>query len=222
MNLSVQSSDGHLLTLYVARPGTTPRGVVVVLQEIFGVNSHIRKVADTYAQEGYLAIAPALFDRVDRGYEAGYTQEDVVSGVERMKQLNFDNALLDVQAALSLAPPDTRSAVVGFCFGGTVAWLAAARLPSLAAAVCYYGGGIPGFVGEKPQCSTLLHFGEMDVSLPADKARHVAALHPQAESHFYDAGHGFNCDQRGSFDSAAASLAMERTKFFLHTHIGTR
>ncbi|MBO9354902.1 dienelactone hydrolase family protein [Bordetella petrii] len=214
-----KAADGHEFSVYVAQPEGQPRGALVVVQEIFGVNDHIRAVADAYAAAGYLAIAPALFDRVRTGYEAGYSQPEVTAGVEIMKQLNFDDALLDVKAVLDSVPAGTKAGIVGYCYGGTVAWLAACRLPSLGAAVCYYGGGIPNFANEAPQCATMLHFGNQDQSLPVDKARLVAKQHPQVISHFYEAGHGFNCDQRGSYEPDSAKLAFDRTREFLGQHL---
>lgn len=215
MKDTLNADDGHKLAAYIAQPAGTPKGAVVVVQEIFGVNSHIRAVADGYAAAGYWAIAPALFDRVQPGYESGYTQEEVGRGVEIMKKLDFANVLLDVQAAMKHAPAGLKRGVVGYCYGGTVAWLAASRLPGLSAAVCYYGGAIPNFAEEMPKCPTMLHFGNEDQSLPVDKAHAVAKGHPDAVAHFYDAGHGFNCDQRGSYNQAAADLALKRTLEFL-------
>ncbi len=215
MNQTLTASDGHSFNAYIAQPPGDPKGLIILIQEIFGVNSHIRSVADGYAQAGYLVVAPALFDRVQRNYEAGYSQDEVGKGVEIMKQLSFENALLDVQAAAASAPKKLKSAIVGYCYGGTVAWLVACKLHGLSAAVCYYGGGIPGFSTEKPRCPTMLHFGTKDQSLPVEKARSVADEHPEVVAYFYDAGHGFNCDQRGSYDESSASLARERTLAFL-------
>ena len=216
---TLHATDGHSLSAHVARPAGTPKGYIVVVQEIFGVNSHVRSVADRYAQAGYVAIAPALFDRVQRGYESGYSQPEVAAGVELMKQLSFDNALLDVQAALAARPADLAVGIVGYCYGGTVAWLAARRQQGLAAAACYYGGGIPGFIDERPACPTMLHFGIQDQSLPVEKAQEVAQRHPQVASFFYEAGHGFNCEQRSSYDEAAAAQAQERTLAFFGQHL---
>jgi carboxymethylenebutenolidase len=219
MKDTLKAADGHNLAAYVAQPAGKPKGAVVVVQEIFGVNSHIRAVADGYAAAGYLAIAPALFDRVQRDYESGYSQDEIGRGVEIMKKLDFGNALLDVEAALNHAPAGLKRGIVGYCYGGTVAWLAACRLPSLAAAVCYYGGAIPNFIDESPKCPTMLHFGNEDQSLPVEKAHQVVQRHSDAIAHFYDAGHGFNCDQRGSYNQAAAELALKRTLEFLGQHL---
>lgn len=216
----LEAHDGHALDAYVAEPAGRPRGLVVVVQEIFGVNSHIRSVADGYAADGYLAIAPAMFDRVQKGYEAGYTQPEIAAGVEIMKRLDWDQAMLDVQAAMAHGKAAGKAGIMGYCWGGAVAWLASARLPALAAAVCYYGGAIPNYVNEKPRCPVTLHFGETDASIPLAKAKDVAAKHPEATTHYYPAGHGFNCDQRGSYHEPSARQARERTLAFFREHLG--
>lgn len=218
--IQVQAADGHTLDAYSASPAGDPRGLVVVVPEIFGVNGHIRSVADGYAADGYLAIAPAMFDRVQRKYEAGYTQPDIGAGVEIMKKISWDQAVLDVQAAVEHGKAAGKAGVVGYCWGGAVAWMAAARIKSLAAASCYYGGAIPSLIAERALCPVQFHFGETDQSIPLEKAKEVVAAHPEAESHFYPAGHGFNCDQRGSFHEPSAKLARERTLAFFGRHLG--
>jgi carboxymethylenebutenolidase len=218
--IELKAADGHAFQAYLAEPATRPRGGIVVVQEIFGVNRHIRAVADGYAADGYLTIAPALFDRVHRGYESGYTQPEIQAGVALMQRVSWDDAIRDVSAALEAVKHAGETGIVGFCWGGAVTWLAAARVPGLAAAVPYYGGAIPSLANEHPRCPTMLHFGEKDASLPVAQARAVAAAHPDVTAHFYDAGHGFNCDQRGSYDEPAAKLARERTLEFFRKHVG--
>ncbi|MGZ8254958.1 MAG: dienelactone hydrolase family protein [Burkholderiaceae bacterium] len=218
--IELKAADGHAFQAYLAEPTARPRGGIVVVQEIFGVNSHIRAVADGYAADGYLTIAPALFDRVHRGYESGYSQPEIEAGVALMQKVSWDDAIRDVSAAVETVKHAGETGIVGFCWGGAVAWLAAARVPGLAAAVPYYGGAIPSLASEQPRCPTMLHFGEKDASLPIEKARAVAAAHPDVTAHFYDAGHGFNCDQRGSHDEAAAELARERSLEFFRKHVG--
>jgi carboxymethylenebutenolidase len=218
--VELKAADGHTFSAYVAEPSGPPRGGIVVVQEIFGVNSHIRSIADGYAKDGYLAVAPAIFDRVQRGYETGYEQADVQKGMEFVGKLNFDDVLKDVAAAVESAKGAGRVGLVGFCYGGTVAWLAAAKVQGLAAAVGYYGGFIPNFIDSTPRVPTLLHFGEHDTHPSPEGARKTLAAHPEVTGHFYDAGHGFNCDQRGSFNAAAAKLARERTLEFFRTHVG--
>jgi carboxymethylenebutenolidase len=218
--IELNASDGHKLAAYRADPAGKPRGGVVVIQEIFGVNSHIRSVADGYAADGYLAIAPAMYDRAQRGYETGYAQEDIQAGVAIMQKLNWDNTMLDVKAALEAVKAAGKVGIVGYCWGGTVAWVAAARVAGLACAAPYYGGSIPNFIGEKPKCPVMFHFGEQDQSITLEQAKKVAAAHPEASTHYYPAGHGFNCDQRDSYNAASAKLARERTVEFFRKHIG--
>jgi len=218
--LSLKAADGHSFDAYVAEPAGTPRGAVIVVQEIFGVNSHIRSVADGYAAEGYLAIAPALFDREQRGYQSGYSEGDIAAGFEVMKKMQWDNVVKDIAATLERAKAAGKVGIVGYCWGGAVSWVAAARVPGLAAASCYYGGAIPGVADLQPQCPVMFHWGEADGSIPLATAQEVSARHPTAASHFYAAGHGFNCDQRGSFDAASAELARERTLAFFRQHVG--
>ena len=218
--IELKAADGHTFDAYRAQPKGKPRGALVVVQEIFGVNSHIRSVTDGYAAEGYLAIAPAMYDRVKRNYDTGYTQEDIQAGVAIMQKLNWDQTMLDAKAAIDAAKPAGKVGIVGYCWGGTVAWVAAARLSGLACAAPYYGGAIPNFIAEQPKCPVMFHFGEQDHSITLEQAKKVAAAHPGATTHYYPAGHGFNCDQRGSYDAASAKLARERTVQFLRTHLG--
>ena len=218
--IDLKAADGHAFKAYLAEPAGTPRGAIVVVPEIFGVNSHIRSVADGYAADGYLTIAPALFDRAQRGFESGYSQPEIQAGIALMQNVSWDQATTDVQAAIDAVRHSGRVGIVGYCWGGAVSWVAAARVPGLAAAVPYYGGAIPSLNGEQPKCPTMLHFGESDASIPLDKARAVAAAHPDVTTHFYAAGHGFNCDQRGSYDAAAATLARARTLEFFRKHVG--
>ena len=218
--IELKAGDGHAFQAYLSEPPVRPRGGIVVVQEIFGVNSHIRSVADGYAADGYLTIAPALFDRVQRGYESGYSQPEIQAGIALMQKVSWDDALKDIGAAVEAVKHAGEVGVVGYCWGGAVTWLAAARIPGLAAAVPYYGGAIPSLNNEQPKCPTMLHFGETDASLPIDKARAVAAAHPDVTTHYYAAGHGFNCDQRGSHDESAATTARERTLEFFRKHVG--
>ena len=219
-NVELSASDGHRLDAYVAEPAGKPRGAIVVIQEIFGVNSHIRAVADGFAADGYRAVAPAMYDRVQRKYETGYNPPDIQAGLDIRKQIPWDKSMLDVEAAREHAKGAGKVGIVGYCWGGSVAWMASARVTGLSAAVCYYGGSIPELANEKPKCPVMLHFGESDQSIPLDKAKQVAAAHPEATTYYYKAGHGFNCDQRGSYDATAAREARGRTLEFFRKHIG--
>ena len=218
--IELTSPDGFRLSAYRAEPAGTPRGGLVVVQEIFGVNAHIRSVCDGYAADGYLAVAPALFDRYQRGVDWGYTPEDIARGREVRAQADAAAALMDVVAARDAAAQAGRVGIVGYCWGGFIAWLAAARVDGFACAIAYYGGGMPDAAGEQPRCPVLAHFGEQDAMIPVAGVQALAAAHPAMEVHLYAAGHGFNCDQRASFDPAAAVLARERSLAFLRRHVG--
>ena len=219
--IELKAADGHKLAAYVATPAGKPRGGVVVIPEIFGVNSHIQQVTDGFAADGYLAVAPAMFDRAQRNYDTGYSQPEIQAGVAIMQKLDWKQSMLDVQAAVAEANKGGKVGIVGYCYGGTVSWVAAARLSGLACAVPYYGGGMPGFIGEKPKCPTMCNFGEADQSPTLAQAKEIAAAHPAITAHFYPgAGHGFNCDQRGSWNPEAAKLARSRTLEFFRAYLG--
>jgi carboxymethylenebutenolidase len=219
--IELQAADAHKLAAYRAEPAGKPRGGVVVIQEIFGVNSHIKSVADGYAKDGYLAIAPAMFDRLERGYDTGYSQPEIQAGIAVMQKLDWKNTLLDVEAAVKEAAKGGKVGIVGYCWGGTVSWVSAARATGLACAAPYYGGGMPGFIGEKPKVPTMCHFGELDQSPTLEQSKAIAKAHPEITAHFYPgAGHGFNCDQRGSYHAASATLARSRTLEFFRKQLG--
>lgn len=219
--LTLSAEDGHQLSAYRAAPVGAPRGGLVVVQEIFGVNSHIRKVSDGWAADGYVALAPALFDRVERDVEWGYGPDDIQRGRELRGKISTDDAVRDVRAAVrELARAGLRVGVVGYCWGGTMAWLAATRIDGLSASVGYYGGGIADTAAESPRCPVMLHFGETDASIPKEHYEKVQRLHPALPVHVYPAGHGFNCDARGSYEERSARLARERTLAFFRQHVG--
>jgi carboxymethylenebutenolidase len=216
-NIELTAADGHRLGAYLAEPAQKPRGGIVVIQEIFGVTRHIRAVADQYAAAGFLAVAPALFDRVERNVDVPYT--DMQKGFGYMKALNTEQVILDVQAAVDRAAAAGKVGVVGYCWGGTIAYLAAARL-KIAAAVAYYGGGIHNHTGETPLAPVMFHFGEKDAHIPLSAVEQIKAAYPQGIYHLYAADHGFNCTDRASFEPASAKLALERSLEFLHRHVG--
>ena len=219
-SVELQAADGHKLSAYVAAPTGTPRGAIVVVQEIFGVNDHIRKVADGYAAEGYVAIAPALFDRVRRGIEIGYSMAEIQEGFGYKTAVKTEDALKDIEAAVKEVARHGKVGIVGYCWGGFLSWMSASRVPGLAASAPYYGGGIPDAAGEQPKCPVMMHFGEKDSYIPLDGVAKVKAAHPTQTVHVYPADHGFNCDQRGSWDEASARLARQRTMEFFRTHVG--
>ena len=218
--ISLEAADGHLLDAYVADPTAAPRGAVVVLQEIFGVNSHIRSVADGFAADGYLAIAPSLFDRVERGVDLGYGEADIVRGRALKIAVGNEVPLLDIAAAIAHVAPAGRVGVVGYCWGGLLAWLAACEAEGLATSVPYYGGGIPEHAARVPRCPVLAHFGAQDGHIPLATVEAFRAAQPQVEVLVYPAQHGFNCDQRASFDDASAVLARRQTLDFLQRWVG--
>ena len=214
----IETVDDNELTGYLAEPQGQPIGGLVVIQEIFGINSHIRSVADGFANDGYIVLAPALFNRVMPGIELGYTPEDVEKGREIRAKINHDDAVRDMAAAVTAleGPP---IGVVGYCWGGSLAWNAATRLDGVSAAVGFYGGMIPNMVDEQPRHPVMLHFGETDQSIPMEGVEKIRAAHPDIPIHMYPAGHGFNCDQRGSYHAESAKLARERTLEFFAKHL---
>jgi len=218
--IELTASDGHRLAAYRADPAGKPRGGLVVIQEIFGVNSHVRSVADGYAADGYLAIAPALFDRAERGFEVGYSPPDIERGRAVRAKVSLDDALKDVAAAIKAAAPAGKVGIVGYCWGGTVAWAATTRLDGLAASSPHYGGGIAEIATERSRCPVMFHFGETDQQIPMTDVEKIRKAQPGQTVHVYPAGHGFNCDQRGSYHAASAKLARERTLAFLRQHVG--
>lgn len=210
--VKLKASDGHELDAYVSRPNGAPIAGLVVIQEAFGVNAHIRSVADGYARDGFLAIAPAMFDRVERGVELGYTGDDLQKGIALARQMKPDDSVKDIAAGLEYLREQgmAKSGVIGYCFGGTMAWLAATRLDP-AAAVGYYGGGITQYAQENPRCPVMLHFGKLDKHIPKEGIDQLQAAHPEVQVFWYDADHGFNCDARSAYNPAAAKLAAERS-----------
>ena len=219
--VKLTASDGHEFDAYVAKPEGEPIAGLVVVQEIFGVNTHIRAVADGYAKDGFLAVAPALFDRWERGVDIGYEGADMEKAMSFMPRLDVEVMLKDTGAAIAYARQQTgkKTGVIGYCLGGSIAWLAASRLGA-DAAVGYYGGMIAKFTDEQLQCPVLLHFGKKDAHITEEDRAKISAAHPKVPIHLYDAGHGFNCDMRQSYDAPSAKLARERSLEFLKKHLG--
>lgn len=212
------AADGNELDAYVVRPDGTPKGGLVVCQEIFGVNHHIRAVAERFAAAGFFAVAPALFDRVKPGVELDYTADGVAEGRALRTALAWDDVTADVGAAVAAARVAGKVGVVGYCWGGSLAWLAACRL-DIAAAVGYYGGQIHEHRAETPRAPVMLHFGERDELIPPEHIAEIGRQHPAVRIFTYPAGHGFNCDARADFDADSAALAGERTLAFLDQHL---
>jgi carboxymethylenebutenolidase len=192
----------------------------VVLQEIFGVNSHIRGVAQGYADEGFVAIAPALFDRLQRGVELGYGEDDVKRGRELKTASRQELVLQDIAAAIAEGAKFGRVGIVGYCWGGLMTWLSACKLDGLSAAISYYGAGIPDQAALQPRCPVLMHFGERDHLIPQPQVQAFTQARPEVQVHVYPADHGFNCEQRAAFEPASAALARQRSLDFLQQHVG--
>jgi carboxymethylenebutenolidase len=223
--IELKAADGQAIPTYVAQPAGKAKGGIVVLQEIFGVNSHIRSVADGYAAQGYLAVAPSTFHRVKQGVELGYEPADMQAGSAlkaAVEALPAPGVLQDVQAAIDHAAQAGKVGIVGFCWGGLLTWRSACMLNGLSAAVPYYGGGVttPDEAARKPKVPVLAHFGDQDHWIPLESVEAFKKAHPEVEVHVYHANHGFNCDQRGSFNAEAAKVARERTLAFFARHVG--
>jgi carboxymethylenebutenolidase len=220
-HVKLRAFDEHEFDAYVARPAAEPFAGLVVVQEAFGVNSHIRSVADGFAKDGFFAVAPALFDRIERGVDLGYTGDDMQKGIAIARQIDPAKALLDVEAALDYARRETgkKAGVIGYCLGGSMAWLAATRLhPD--AAVGYYGGYVAKFAEEQPRAPIMLHFGLQDKHIPKSEIdEEVTRAHPEIPIYWYDADHGFSCNDRTSYNPEAAKLARQRSLEFLKKHL---
>jgi len=226
--IKLTSADGFVFPAWVVEPVGKPVGAVVVLQEIFGVNAHIREVTEVYAAKGYLAVAPATFHRVKQGVEIGYTPDDIAAGIAlkaAVEGLPAPGVLPDIQAAIDYAAQTLgmsgKVGLVGYCWGGLLTWRAACLLKGISASVPYYGGGMttPLEVARQPQCPVLCHFGEQDHAIPLEGVRAFARAQAGVEVQVYPAQHGFNCDHRGSYDATAAALALERTLAFFARHL---
>ena len=221
-DIKVMTKDGSSIGAYMAEPeaGVARLGSVVVIQEIFGVNVHIREVTDGYAAQGYLAIAPKIFDRIDSNIELGYTDADMGKGIElAFQKLNLEQTLVDLQATIDLAGENGKVGVVGYCFGGLLTWLAACGLSGVHAASSYYGGGIVGNLDKQAKCPTIMHFGELDAHIPLSDVEKIKSAQGNVPVHVYAADHGFNCNHRGSFDEESSQLALERTLAHFVKHL---
>ena len=216
----LSADDGHTFNAYVAQAPGTPRGAIIVVQEIFGVNHHIKAVTDGFAADGYLAIAPALFDRFARNVDMGYTPETTQQGRAIKVKITPEMMMTDLAATRDHVARAGKVGIVGYCWGGFVAWLASAQLDGIACAVPYYGGGMLEHQDIQPRVPVMAHFGERDAIIPVVGVKQLAAKHPNQKIFMYAADHGFNCDQRGSYHAESAKLARERTLEFFRKHVG--
>ena len=212
--ISVKSKhDGYIFRAYHVMPEGERKGGLVLVQEIFGVTDHIRELCDGYAADGYEVIAPSLYDRQERGFEADYTPDGIAQAMKLRDGHDMNTSIGDVQTSVDWLRDraDAPVYITGYCYGGSVAWVAACRCKYIAAASGYYGRAIIDFIDETPRCPTILHFGRTDASIPMDWVEKIAAQHPDIPVHIYEAGHGFNSDRRKDYDEASATLARERT-----------
>jgi carboxymethylenebutenolidase len=218
---TLMARDGHEFNAWLAPASGSPRGAIVLAQEIFGVNRHIRSVVDGFAADGYLTIAPCLFDRVRRGIELGYSEKETQEGRGYRLQIPREKTMLDLTACLNVVKHAGRVAVVGYCWGGTLAYLSARELP-IVCAVSYYGGQIKDFLDKPPRKPVMYHFGDRDPHIPTSDVEKIRAVDPDGIFHLYPADHGFNCEERGSYDADSARLARERTLAFIAAQMGKK
>lgn len=218
-NITLTAKDGHKFGAYVAEPAGKPKGAIVVIQEIFGVNAHMRKDADKFAKQGYVAIAPALFDRIKPGVDLGYNQETMQEGFGYVTKLDGpDKPMMDIAAAVEEGKKYGKVGAVGYCWGGSLAWLCSTRLAVPASS--YYGGRTASHVGEKAKAPCIMHFGAKDKMIPMTDVDKIKNAHPDVPVYVYDADHGFNCDERPSYNKEAADLALSRTLEFFTKNVG--
>jgi carboxymethylenebutenolidase len=219
-DLKLTASDNFQLGAYRADPATAPKGAVVVIQEIFGVNHHIRAVCDRLAGEGYVAIAPSIFDRVEPDFTSGYSPDEIAIARKFVANPDWPAMLRDTQAAIDAVRDAGPVGIIGFCLGGSIAYAAATKLSGLTAAIGYYGGAIVRFADDKPQVPTQLHFGEKDAGIPLSDVEIIKAKRPEVEVFVYPgAQHGFHCDERASYDKARADIAWPRSMAFFAKHL---
>jgi carboxymethylenebutenolidase len=218
-NISLTASDGHKLGAYRADPKGKSKGGIVVIQEIFGVNGHVRDVTDRIAEQGYTAIAPALFDRVKTGVDIGYEEKDMQEGFGYMQKVGNDTPMKDIQAAADELRKVGKVGAIGFCWGGQLAWMASKSV-SLDCSVGYYGIAVHQTLKPQPKVPVMLHFADLDGFVPKEAADEVRKAYPDMPIYNYPADHGFNCDRRGSYHEPSAKLAMDRTLQFFAKHVG--
>ena len=219
-DIKLMASDNFQLGGYRADPSSAPKAAIVVIQEIFGVNHHIRAVCDRLAGEGYVAIAPSIFDRIEPNFTSGYSPDEIAVARKFVANPDGTAMLRDTQAAIDAVKELGPVGIIGFCLGGSVAYAAATKLSGLSAAVGYYGGAIVRFADDKPKVPTQLHFGEKDAGIPLSDVEIIRAKRPEVEIHLYPgAQHGFHCDERASYDKASADLAWPRSLSFFAKHL---
>jgi carboxymethylenebutenolidase len=218
--IELTASDGHKFSAYRADPSGETKGAVVVVQAEFGVNAHVKKIADSFAAEGYVTIAPSLFDRIKPGVDLGYDEAAVKEGSELAKQVDLEKAIIDIQAAVDAVKDAGKVAVVGYSWGGYLAYVSANQVPGLACAIAYYGAGIEGDYLAKRKVPTLIHFGESDPQISTESIIQFRANRPDVSAYTYpDAGQNFNCDEVKGYNATAAQDALERTLFWISQYV---
>ena len=218
--IKLTASDNFQLGGYRAEPSGAPKAAVVVIQEIFGVNHHIRSVCDRLADEGYVAIAPAIFDRTQPDFQCGYSPDEVATARKFIASPDWEAMLRDTQAAIDAVKKVGPVGIIGFCLGGSIAYAAATKLSGLKAAIGYYGGAVVRFADDKPKVPTQLHFGEKDAGISLADVETIRTKRPDVEIHVYPgAQHGFHCDERASYDKASADIAWPRSMAFFAKHL---
>ena len=216
--LEITAKDNHQFSAYISQPSGKPKAGIIIIQEIFGVNTHIKEVTDLYASVGYLSIAPSLFDRIEKNVNLNYDETGVTKG-RNLKELCDKNALKDIEASISVVSSAGKVGVIGYCWGGSLSWRIGCKSSNLSASVCYYGGDIPKLKYLRPKCNVLTHFGEIDKGIPIKDVKIFEKERPEVLSYTYPADHGFNCDYRSQFNKKCADIAHDRTLKFLERNL---
>ncbi len=216
--IEITAKDNHQFSAYISQPSGKPKAGIVIIQEIFGVNAHIKEVTDLYASKGYLCVAPSLFDRIEKNVTLNYDEIGVSKG-RNLKELCDKNALKDIEASISVVSSAGKVGVIGYCWGGSLSWKIGCEASNLSASVCYYGGDIPKLKDLKPNCNVLTHFGELDKGIPINEVKKFEKTKPEVLTYTYPADHGFNCDHRSQYNKVCADIALDRTLKFLKKNL---
>ena len=216
--IEIVAKDNHQFSAYISQPSGKPKAGIVIIQEIFGVNAHIKEVTDLYASKGYLCIAPSLFDRIEKNVTLNYDETGVIRG-RNLKELCDKEALIDIEASISVVSSAGKVGVIGYCWGGSLAWRIGCESSNISASVCYYGGDVPKLKDLKPKCNILTHFGEFDKGIPIRDVKIFEKKRPEVYTYTYPADHGFNCDHRSQYNKTCANIAVERTLKFLERNL---
>ena len=216
--LKITAKDNHQFSAYISQPSGKPKAGIVIIQEIFGVNTHIKEVTDLYASKGYLCIAPSLFDRIEKNVTLNYDEIGVSKG-RNLKELCDKDALKDIEASISVVSSAGKVGVIGYCWGGSLSWKIGCEASNLSASVCYYGGDITKLKDLKPNCNVLTHFGELDKGIPINEVKIFEKTKPEVLTYTYPADHGFNCDHRSQYNKVCADIALDRTLKFLKKNL---